>query len=56
MLAKINAAENEIEGLKFEAYPTLMFYPRDNKKGIEFLAKPRIRPLQAWLRQYNTGH
>lgn len=41
-LLKINLSENEVLEMSFEAYPTLMFYHRDDKQNpIEMYAKPR---------------
>lgn len=39
-LAKFDASLNEVEGLTFEAYPTLILYSRGHKQGIEFKTAP----------------
>jgi protein disulfide-isomerase A1 len=36
IIAKIDATANEAKGLKIQAYPTIKFFPANNKKGIDY--------------------
>ena len=36
VVAKMDATRNDIAGLEPEGYPTILFFPRGNKKGVEY--------------------
>jgi protein disulfide-isomerase A1 len=36
VIAKIDATANEVKGHNIEGYPTLIWFPADNKKGVKF--------------------
>ena len=36
VIAKFDATANEVSGLSIRGYPTLRFYPKDNKNGYEY--------------------
>ena len=36
VIAKIDATANEVKGYNVEGYPTLIWFPADNKKGVKF--------------------
>lgn len=49
IFAKINLSENEVLGMQFEHYPTLIYYGRNYKQGVEFYAKPRRDEFDIWI-------
>lgn len=55
IMAKINLSDNEVIGREFEHYPTLIYYGRNYKKGVEFYAKPRREEFDIWIKQYARG-
>lgn len=36
VIAKFDSTANEVEGVDIRGYPTLKFYPRENKSGIDY--------------------
>lgn len=36
VIAKFDATVNEVAGLEIRGYPTLKFYPKDNKAGVDY--------------------
>lgn len=36
VIAKFDATANEAEGVEIRGYPTLIFYPKDNKAGVDY--------------------
>lgn len=49
VIAKFDATENEAEGVEVSSYPTLIFYPRDNKAGVPYDGGRELEPLKTWL-------
>jgi hypothetical protein len=49
VIAKFDATANEAEGLEVRGYPTLIFYPRDNKEGVTFDGDRELEPLKKYL-------
>lgn len=46
----MDATANKVPDLEMEMYPTLIFYSKNNKKGIEFSAVPELRALEEWFK------
>jgi hypothetical protein len=42
-MEQMDGTENEAEGLKLEGFPTLLFYPANNKEPIEFSGERTVR-------------
>lgn len=36
LIAMYDETMNEVEGISIEEYPTLIFYPRNNKQGVRY--------------------
>ena len=36
VVAQIDATQNDIAGMEPEGFPTILFYPKGNKKGVEY--------------------
>lgn len=51
VIAKFDATVNEAEGVQIKGYPTLTFYPRDNKKGITYEGERDLESLKKWLNE-----
>ena len=51
VIAKYDATENETEGVDVGSYPTLKFFPRDNKAGIPYDGGRELEPLKKWLEE-----
>jgi len=51
VIAKFDATANEAEGVEVRGYPTLIFYPKDNKAGVNFDGDRTLEPLKKWLEE-----
>jgi len=51
VIAKFDSTENEAEGVEVESYPTLIFYPRDNKAGVKYEGERELEALKTWLQE-----
>jgi protein disulfide isomerase len=51
VIAKFDATENEAEGVDVGSYPTLIFYPRDNKAGVNYDGGRELEPLKKWIEE-----
>jgi protein disulfide-isomerase A1 len=40
---------NEVDGLRVSSYPTLKFYPSNNKEGVDHEGGRTVEDLLAWL-------
>ena len=47
----MDSTENEVDGVTVESYPTLIFYPKDNKDGINFDGERELEPLKKWIEE-----
>jgi protein disulfide-isomerase A1 len=53
-IAKFDATANEAEGVEVQGFPTLIFYPRDNKAGVNYDGGRELPDFTAWLEE-NSG-
>jgi protein disulfide isomerase len=51
VIAKFDATANEAEGVEVRGYPTLIFYPKDNKAGISYDGERDVESFTAWLKE-----
>jgi protein disulfide-isomerase A1 len=51
VIAKFDSTENEAEGVDVQSYPTLIFYPRDNKAGVPYDGGRELEPLIKWVEE-----
>ena len=50
LIVKIDATENEIEGFDIQEFPTLKFFPANNKDGIDYTGKKDASSLEEFVR------
>jgi protein disulfide-isomerase A1 len=50
IIGKFDATVNEAEGVEIRGYPTLIFYPKDNKEGIPYDGDRDVESFKAWLK------
>jgi len=56
IIAKFDATANEVAGLQIRGYPTLKFYPRDNKEGYDYEGERDLESFQAWLSEHSSAY
>jgi len=56
IIADFDATENEAAGVEIRGYPTLKFYPRDNKAGIDYNEGREYDDMVAWLAENSAAY
>jgi protein disulfide-isomerase A1 len=51
VIAKFDATANEAEAVNVRGFPTLIFYPKDNKEGINYEGDRSLTAFTEWLEQ-----
>ena len=54
VIAKFDATANEAEGVEVRGYPTLIFYPKGNKAGINYDGERDLESFRKWLGDQST--
>jgi len=49
VIAKFDATVNEADGVEIRGYPTLKFYPKDNKAGVDYDGDRDIESFKKWM-------
>lgn len=49
IIAKFDATANEADGVEIRGYPTLIFYPKDNKAGVDYSGERELQNFKDWL-------
>ena len=56
VIAKFDATANEVAGLEIRGYPTLKFYPKDNKAGVDYDGERKLEDFQKWLGTHSSAY
>ena len=56
VIAKFDSTANEVQGLEVRGYPTLKFYPKDNKDGVDFAGDRQLADFQLYLLEHSTAY
>jgi protein disulfide-isomerase A1 len=55
-MAKFDATLNEVEGVEIKGYPTLKFYPADNKAGVDYSEGREVEDIKKWLAKTSKAY
>jgi len=53
-IAKFDSTANEAEGVEVRGYPTLIFYPKGNKAGVNYDGERDLESFRKWLGDQST--
>jgi protein disulfide-isomerase A1 len=54
VICKIDATANEVKGIKIEGYPTIKFFPANNKKGLDYRGDHEVESLMNFIKARAT--
>ena len=54
IIAKFDSTLNEAEGVEIKGYPTLIFYPKDNKNGVSYDGERELEDFKKWLSEHSS--
>lgn len=54
VIAKMDATANEADGVNIKGFPTLMFYPANNKTPVDFSGNRDEEGLLSFLREKSS--
>jgi len=56
VIAKFDATANEVKGLEIRGYPTLKFYPKGDKAGMDYNGDRKLEDFQNWLGENSSAY
>jgi len=55
VIAKFDATTNEVDGVDIRSYPTLRFYSKDNKAGVDYSEGRELEDFKVWLDENSSA-
>jgi len=54
IIANMDATANEAEGVNIEGFPTLVYYPANNKEGVDYKGGRTLEDLTKFIEENAT--
>lgn len=55
VIAKFDSTANEVDGVDVRSYPTLRFYSKDNKAGVDYSEGRELEDFKVWLDENSSA-
>jgi len=56
VIAKFDATANEVKGLDINSYPTLKWFPKDNKNGVDYDEERELADFKKFLEKNSSAY
>jgi len=56
VIAKMDSTANEVDGIEIRGYPTLKWFPKDNKAGAEYDGERKLEDFENWLKEHSSAY
>ena len=56
VIAKFDATVNEADGVQIRGYPTLKWYPKDDKSGKDFEGDRKVEDFKTFLKDNSSSY
>jgi len=56
LIVKYDATANENAGVEIRGYPTLKYYPKDNKAGVDYSGDRELADFKKWLSENSSAY
>ena len=56
IVANFDATANEVKGLKMDKFPSIRFYPKNNKEGVEYNGPSQFEHLIEFLSYHSSAY
>jgi len=56
VIAKFDATVNEVDGVEIQGYPTLKFYPKDNKNGVNYEGGRELKDFEKYFAENSSAY
>jgi len=56
VIAKMDSTQNEVTGVSVKSYPTLIYYPKNNKQGVPYTAGRELNDFKEFLKTNSEAY